>query len=358
MRTRVLALVALLGAAPAMAQEPVQAPKTVPEALLAMRKDGRDLVEALATTQFKVDAAQYPGTTAWVADLQVVRASFEGKPPEAWVVDVDALTVANPDFWAMIYETYPDDAMLMGMIAALRLMAGEAYRAAHLTILGERSPGRPAMVRGVHQRLNWWIQALFRLSQERIQAGIRLHDAGDFDGAIAAYRAHLAEWPQDGWAHYELGQSLMIQTPGDLVKPDAPLAAEYALARRYHPLQVIAWQGMTPGIVEQAIIVRGEVDPGWTKLCAGQLEPAALATLSEALQKVGVHDLALFVRQLRVAVNVGYEASDREFIAKGLRALVPGEVTEATIARLMGEPRGIRGIARFEGPPPDFKWKR
>src|SRR5574341_1602763 len=140
----------------------------------------------------------------------------------------------------------------------------------------------------------------------------------------------------------------MLKSPGDVVKPDAPHAAEYALCRRYDPLEGMAWQGSDMGVVRKLLVLQGEVLPAWKRLGSGSADAASATALSEGARKAGLHDLALFSRQLRVALNLGYEKADVDFIAEGLRALVPGPATERTIARLSGDPSPIHSVARFE----------
>lgn len=358
MRVVATAVVMALLASPGAAQEAPAPPTTVPEALVSMRKDAWEFVDWFTKSQFNVDPEAFPAITRWLKDLEALRTSIAGKAPAAWPVDADALTTSNPHYWALIYDVYPADPMVLNMTAALQMMGGEAHRARHCTALADCTTGRPAILRQVSRRLNWWLGRLFRLSDAAIRPGMAKHDAQDYDGAITIYRAQLAEWPQDGRAHYELGQTLMIRDPENLTKPDAPHAAEYARCRRHRPLEPMAWQGMTPDMVEKAVIVRSEVTPAWAKVESRAADLETLTALSVGAQKLGVHDLALFARQAVVAARLGYSKADREFIATSLRALVPGPVTEATIARLTGPQHPIHSIARFEGPEPDFRWER
>lgn len=358
MSVRLGLLAAMLCAAPATGQEAPTPPASVPEALVAMRKDVWGFVDLFVKSQLAVDPAQYPGIAAWVADLDALRRAIADKPPAEWQVDPDKLTTSNPNYWAMVYEVYPGDPMLLNLTAALRMMGGEGYRARHCTALAECAPGRPALLRRNTGRLNWWLHQLFRLSREAIQHGIAKHDARDFDGAIAIYRAHLAEWPQDGLAHYELGQSLMARDPKSILEADAPHVTEYALSRRHHPMEWMAWQGLGTDMVEKMGILRSDVTPAWTAIQQRTADAAAVARFSEGVQKLAVHDLALIARQTLAGMQLGYSKADRECIATSLRALVPGEVTEKTIGRLSGPEPPIRSITRFEGPAPDFRWER
>jgi hypothetical protein len=367
----VCALAPVGPAGPAWAQEPTPQqpppqqkwpPETVPDMLVAMKRDGRGFLDAMLASQFKVDPAMFPGIAGWVGDLKKVQATWADKEPAAITVDVEALTTNNPKFWAACLETYPGDPMLLNVVTALRMIGGEGYRAMHTITLAGVSPGRPPVLATTTRRFNAFCSHLFTLSAAEIRKGIALHDAADYDGALKAYRAHLEAWPQDGWAHYELGQTMMVQGMKagtlDMTNPKSPHQAEYALCRRYQPLQVNAWQGMDPAVIMGALTIRTDVVPAWQAVQRGRAGAAELTKLTEGAQKLGLHDLALLARGTLAAINQGYTQADRDFIAKGLRALVPGEATEAVIARLNGEKPPMFMLARFEGEPPAFKWKK
>ncbi len=352
-------------AATAAAQEPAPRqgpPETVADTLIAMKQTSKAFLDAMLRTQFKVDPEVYPGIAGWVTELQAVRDTWSGEDAAAWKIDTEALTTKNPKFWAALLETFPGDPMMLNIVAAVRMMEGEGYRATHCTRLGALSPGRPPQVATAARRLSAYCGHLFKLSAGEIKKGIVLHDVGEFVGAIKAYRDHLAVWPQDGWAHYELGQSMMVQGMKDktldISDPKAPHHIEYALCRRYQPMQRNAWQGMTPELVQGMLTMMTEVQPGWQHVQRGQADVASLQKLSEGAQKMALHDLALFVRTTLAGVRNGYTQADRDFIATSLRALAPGEQTDATIARLNGEQPPLFMLTKFQGEPPAFQWKK
>lgn len=352
----VLFAIALCGAA-TFAREPPPPPENVTEALTQLRRECAPAVDALRERLAFADAERFPGIRAWTAEVADARGA------EAGELDVEELTTRNPGFWAAVYELYPDDPMFLALVAGLRNMGGEVYRAQDVIRLGACSPGRPEGFRVIFAGLGFWMDRLTELTAVGIREGIRRHDAGDFDGAIAKYRAVIAEWPQEGWAHYELGQSLckraLAEGSGEVVvDPDAPHAAEYALCRRYRPLEKMAWQGAGPQLMQRCVAMWTRLAPAWAKLAGGSADVETATEISEAAQACELHDLALFARQLRVALNVGYQQSDREFIARSLRALVPGEATERTIARLNGEPAPIHSFSKFAGEPPVLEWRK
>lgn len=114
---------------------------------------------------------------------------------------------------------------------------------------------------------------------------------------------------------------------------------------------------MTPELVKGAMTIRIDVVPPWRRVRSGQATAADLRKLSEGAQKLAIHDLALFARQLLVTLNNEYAPEDRAFIAESLRVLAPGELTEQTIARLNGDQPPRFTLTRFADGPPAFRWK-
>jgi len=51
--------------------------------------------------------------------------------------------------------------------------------------------------------------AFAQAPKERIQEGVRLHEEGKYQDAIALYQGILAEYPNDYATHYELAMSYM-----------------------------------------------------------------------------------------------------------------------------------------------------
>ena len=87
-----------------------------------------------------------------------------------------------------------------------------------------------------------WIVAVLALGasvyaddkEGRIQEGIRLHDAGDYEGAIVVYETILKEHPHDPTTVYELALSWMKRGK-DLEALTARIEAELASEAEQHP---------------------------------------------------------------------------------------------------------------------------
>jgi tetratricopeptide (TPR) repeat protein len=70
--------------------------------------------------------------------------------------------------------------------------------------------------------------------EERIQEGIRLHDAGDYDGAIVVYESILKDHPHDSITVYELAFS-WTKRGKDLEELTRIIEAELASGIKQHP---------------------------------------------------------------------------------------------------------------------------
>lgn len=364
MRPVILALigwVALPGAAAQSGSGEPPPSTTVVDALVATRQRGWSFALELADIHFKAKLDQFPGTAAWRADLEALRARLGGRSPAAGDLDIDALTTANPKFWQMVYEVFPADPQLAALVGGLELAAGEVYRAEFPVVVGMRSPGRADDVQALLGTLYRPANRLLELNAARIDVGIRLHDAGDYAGAIEVYRALVADWPQSGWAHYELGQSIMVAATraagsgsGSTVDPFGASQPAYASSRRHNPLDHHAYQGTDRAVFIRFPLVM-KVESMWQGLKRGTVDSASIEQLSVAAQVAELHSLALWSRQLLVAIRGRYAPEDHPFISKSLRALAPGEPTEAAIARLAGPPMPVQtwdGPPRVAVPPP------
>ena len=187
------------------------------------------------------------------------------------------------------------------------------------------------------------------------EEGTHLFDRGDYAGAVKKYREALKLCPQNGWASYELGYTLRtprqiargepLEKPGT-VKTDGKLAdspevtAAFAESRRHDPLQLMAYQGSDPEVIEGHLAMVKKVVPAWKALRDEKItrdaEYRALRDLSEGLREAGVHDLAIFARQLMAARRNSYDRDDYPIIAAGLRKLAPGEKIEEVLLDWQG----------------------
>ena len=180
---------------------------------------------------------------------------------------------------------------------------------------------------------------------------------------MKVYEAAIKLWPQNGWAHYELGMTKMRDRMTDLgIKPkpvgDNPeihtpeILAHYAESRKHDPLQTAAYQGLGENIVpriQAAIRLRGVFEKGAKASPDKTATLAELITLSNDLQTAEQDELALEARLVAVIRRGGFRPEDHPFLTKSLRRLVSGDETEAVLNRLAG---GVLVLRQIVAPEP------
>jgi tetratricopeptide (TPR) repeat protein len=326
------------------------------------------------------DQADFPGTQAWLADYRVAAKKFQNppKPGQLPSLDVDKLVTHNQNFWLAHYEVAPGDVGLNCLHAGLLLAAGEARRAQCLLAIAEQRPGIPAEFGKNIGILIAHCDKAGEGSNALVAESIELHDAGDYAAALTKLNEAIALWPQNGFAHYELGLTLYQQQAKAAGKePSAntstkvqinsglpqskEVLAEYALARRHDPFQFRAWQGTDQEVIQGLMALLKKGMPAWEKLMETRPKPVADETLEQlaaALQESGTHDLALVARQVLIARRGRYDRPDHPFMSASLKKLAPGDEIDALLDRLWSGPLTARQLvvpvaARPAYPPED-----
>jgi hypothetical protein len=348
---------------PAVEEPGNNAPSAVNEARRAAWELAGNIVETIDRT----DQSDSPGIKAWLGEYRKVARDSSGKPlPKAWNgVEAESLVTRNPSFWQTYYEIAPSDPGLSLLHSALLLSAGEASRASYVAIITAQRPGGQ---KPLEEGFGYVLGNAARLREQSdalVTAGIKLHDQGDYGGALKKYREALALWPQNGWAHFETGFTLMTQEliqagkvvpkgeaviVNDRVEFSPDVVSAYAMARRYDPFQLKAYQGGDKQVLQSLLALAQKGMPQWQKITQSRQKPVADQTLEElgnAFQEASIHDLALVTRQVLVARRGSYSPSDFPFISTSLRKLVPGTQTEETLKRLSGkEPMKVRTLVK------------
>jgi tetratricopeptide (TPR) repeat protein len=312
------------------------------------------------------DQKGFPGIRAWLDDFRKATRGIDLKTaPDKWpAFDVDRLLSRNANFWRACYEIAPGDPGLLLLHAGLLLSAGEATRASHLVVVARQRPGIPKELRQGFQHLLRHAGKVTEKPNALIEQGIKLHDKGDYAAALRKYRDALALWPQNSFAHYEMGLSLYFQqliAAGEKVpkanavivnrgtKPALAVAAAFTKARRHDPFQLHAYQGADKEVLRALQVLLKKAMPAWQKLLKArdkqQVEDEVLQQFAAGCQEGGVHELALVARQVLVARRgSGYAPADHPFITTSLRKLAPGPKIEAVLERLAGGKLTLRQL--------------
>jgi tetratricopeptide (TPR) repeat protein len=318
------------------------------------------------------DQKGYPGIEAWLKDFDKAARGVDLKvAPEHWPpIDVDALSIHNPNFWQAYYEIAPADPGILLLHAGLLLSGGEATRASHVVAVAKQRPGIPKDLQAGLDTLLVACRKAGERSNRLVAEGTELHDKKDYAGAIAKYREALAAWPQNGWAHYELGYTLYFQqliaageklpAPDSIEvntgrSPSPAVAAAYAESRKHDPFQLKAYQGADPVAIRGFLALAEKGMPAWQQIARQVDRPAkdaVLEQLAAACQEANNDELALTIRQVLVARRKDFAPVDHPFISTSLRKLAPGKQTEQTLKRLGGSGKlELRQLVAPELPP-------
>jgi hypothetical protein len=367
MRTRFVAVAALAWAVwlgqPVYGDEGPS--RRVSPELAAARREGWTIATLLIQPLRAGNSKAFPGIAAWLKDFDAVAARIDVKrPPEGWPsINVEKLVTHNPNFWQAYYEVAPADPGMLMLHAALLLSDGEATRATQLIVIAKQRAGIPKAVQEAFGALLARSQSAGEQSNRLVSEGTKLHDNKDYKGAIAKYREALVAWPQNSWAHYELGYSLYFQQlvaegtelpPPDSVQINAgkmlspAVMDEYARARRHDPFQIKAYQGNDQEVIRGFLVLAEKGMPAWQQITAHIDRPVGdelLEQLAAACQEANNHELALTIRQVLVARRgQGFAKADHPFIGTSLRKLAPGNQTERVLKGLAADAIEVRQL--------------
>ena len=330
----------------------------------AARRAGWDTVNILAHSMTYSDAQRFPGMHAWLKEFRAAggtpgkRATGTALPK----LDVNRLSTRQPIFWRAYFEITPGDGGAMLLHAGLLLTAGEVSRAAYVLVAARQSPAIDREMRAAVDSLLEFCQAALGKGAQQVAQAAKLHDSGSPAGAAARLRELLGLWPANALAHYELAIALLAQQyvqaghkppPRSRLSiyseiPPAPAALDaYARARAHDPLLIRAYQGGEVHGGDALLVLGKKVRPLWDQLAReteAKVPNEDLETLANALQEVGIAELALAVRQVLIGREKGYDDQDRRNIAAALKSLAPAAV-EPVVARLAAKkPEFIRVI--------------
>ncbi len=369
--TLAIALLILSDASLAVAADP---PKLSAEFLEA-RRAGLKLAQVIIERLEVDDQKKFPGIQAWLKDVRKATGGMNPeKPAEEWpAIDVNALMANNPNFWQAYYEIAPGDPGLMVIHAGLLMTGGEMTRASHILVIGLQRPGIPAPFRKAMLGLLAETMKAGKASNSLVEDGIKLHDKGEYAAALRKYDEALAACPQNGFAYYEIGYTIYVQSlvaagekppaPGTVIvngKQELPAKtkAAYAKARHHEPLQYTAYQGDDKAVIDgiRALVARGL--PVWQKLAKEpekRVDDKTLQEFAEACQEAGIHELGLATRQVMVARRGRYAPSDHPYFTASLGKLAPGEQTDALLKRLATGVLNLRQLVVPEKEKRDFE---
>ena len=312
------------------------------------------------------DANRFPGIKSWLEDYHKVINSLPlNKSNEDWgPLDLDALVSKNPHFWRMTYEIFPGDPGLMLLHASLLMAGGELTRAGQIASLAIQRPGIPKPFLAGFNSILSHLQKVNEKANAVVFAGIKLYDEGDYGGALKKYQDAIDTWPQNSFAWYEAGLTMMQQEriatgkkplANDQVAlhSDEKLSKEvqhaFQQARIHDPLQQKAYQSDDKEVLAAFSVLNKKAFPAWEKMNQNRNKPSSEESLTElaaAFQEAQLHELALASRQMLIVRRNRFLAEDQPFIAASLRKLIPEDESDTIIKRLSGAKLEFRQIVK------------
>ncbi|MDB5384364.1 MAG: hypothetical protein JWM11_10 [Planctomycetaceae bacterium] len=356
--TLMIVFVVFSGACSGLLRGDPPAPKAVPKKTLPeineARRTGWQLASLIIARLEADDQKNFPGIQAWLKDYRQIAKGIDLKlAPDQWpVINVDALTIRNGNFWQAYYEIAPGDPGLMLLHSGLLLSAGEANRAQYLLVIAGQRPGIPKEFRQAFDIILAQTQKIREKPNGLVMEGIKLFDKADFAGALKKYQAALELWPQNGFALYEAGMTvrdLQRVAAGEKplppsavmidnkIKNSAEVTALFAKSRRHDPFQINSYQGDDKEVIRRFLVLGKKVLPAWQNLAKNQnkqVDDALLEQFAGACQEASLDDLALVTRQILIARRINYAPADHQFIGKSLNKLVPGKQIDGVLSRL------------------------
>lgn len=200
-------------------------------------------------------------------------------------LNVEELTVKNPDYWRATMEMASQDPSVGFSNAYLHAADGRLSRAKIWLLLG-----------GIGMDKNWnsdleslskGISDAEAEGNAAIERGVALHDAKKYPEAIAVYEAVLKENPRNAWALYEKSFALLMTD-----KEGTQLVREelYKTIRAEDPFYWQAYQGIDKDVINRKLpIILSEVMPF---IQGKSRDIAGLERFAAGCEKIGLNDFA------------------------------------------------------------------
>jgi len=324
--------------------------------LSSARASGLEFANVLLNLLESADVEAFPGIAALHEDLKEKGVLPEtGDHVDQWKdLDVEALTINNPNFWKAYYEVAPGQGVMEALYASLLKTNGQCMKSLQVSViarLGQRK--KEGSLTSFHMSNAMRNQVVFDASYFLINQGIKDFEKKEYEKAKSVFREILDQWPQCGLASFELGLTLHFQKEhkaGREVKtqgvkkgdPAAPTQETYELyetARTHDPMIRNAYQG--EGQTQRLVLMAKIVLPAYrslSNLSSKKVDSKQLGRFGAGSQAVGLHDYALFSRQVFIASKDKFDAPDLKFIKSSLLDLI-GEDSAAEVIESLSKKR-------------------
>ncbi len=320
--------------------------------LASARKVGLDTALVLIEKLGKADAEAFPGIHRLIADLQKPGAIPDPAiEVEDWAeFDSDSLTLNNPNFWVAYYEVAPGQGVMEALYGSLLRAEGECTRSLQVSVIARMGRRTNGSLTSFHVANAMGNQIVYSAASFRIGQVIELFEKQEYENAAAGFREILDVWPQCGLASFELGLTLhhqkehkagrRVQTqvlpPNDPRLPTQETYDLYRTARQHDPMIRNAYQGGSE-VAGNMIAMAKVVLPAYRSISDfsnRKIDGNLLALFGGGCEEIGLHDYALFTRQVFISLNNKFEPADLVFIQNNLESLIDKDTVGKIVASL------------------------
>ncbi|MFI5149175.1 MAG: hypothetical protein ACHQRM_05535 [Bacteroidia bacterium] len=158
-----------------------------------------EVIPVLASYETKVDD-KFAGVK-YMGDLLQ---NLSRKGPSAFPVNVHALCDSSSSYWRAVMEMSLGNELIPLSKTMLYVANGEFDIAKQYAELLKPFSGEKTIATLYIRELAWRLDEFNKELNGRMQRGLEMHDAGNYDGALVVYKGINTEYPNSAWVHYEL----------------------------------------------------------------------------------------------------------------------------------------------------------
>lgn len=117
---------------------------------------------------------------------------------------IEQLTDSNPDYWRAVVEMEQGNQIIPFAKVCLHIANAEFDKAKRLLLIVNFFSKKGTLANVLYDEISGKLDALDAELNTIINEGIEMHDAKNYDKAIAHYKKHLKNFPNSAWLNYEL----------------------------------------------------------------------------------------------------------------------------------------------------------
>lgn len=207
-------------------------------------------------------------------------------------VDIAKLTYKNKDYWRAVMEMTPKDSSILFTHAHLHASCGETPYADIYFLLGSLTDAKSHQEEFDKYKL--LRNNLNKRAGREMSRGVKLHDKGEYKGAIRVFDHVITEYPGYALAYYEKGLSYMLMsktTKNNVGLKDKALQM-YAQCRMRDPFFWKAYQGGDPNVIADLQVCLKKVVP----FVSGKRNKVSFIAFAEGCEEMEFYPFAAHAR--------------------------------------------------------------